>query len=263
VLYGLSIRGQRDQFLLSFWHDYFPDYAHPLSALLWLPRRLWEMYCYLQMQSGGLLLILAIAGAFWLYRSSRRALMLSLVGPLALAILAAAVLQYPFGAKRVSLFLAPFALLLSAAGLDLLRRGVAMPWRRLWWVPALLAVATEVYPQGVMLIHPKQQSYIRPAVEYLRAHRQAGEPIYVVGRYTTTFRVYWGACDGQIHLNYDLHVPIDAPRFWAIQGYDNGEGPGEPVLSESVVDSSSSLRTPGSFVALYRTPEDSPATPSR
>src|SRR5208282_4087755 len=61
VLYKYSIRVQRDQFLLDFWHDYFPPYAHPLAAVAWLPKRLWEMYCYLQMPSGGLLLIVAMA----------------------------------------------------------------------------------------------------------------------------------------------------------------------------------------------------------
>jgi hypothetical protein len=254
VLWLFPIRGQRDEFLVHYWRQYFPDYSHPLRATMWLPQRLWEMFCYIHQPMGGLLLPVAFIGAIWLYKTRRAPLVLALAGPIALAVFAAATLQYPFGPKRVTFYLIPSELLLAAAGLEAIRQQARYFGRLLWWVPAALAVANGLVHQSIMFAHPRPQSHLRPAVAYLRQHRKASEPIYVIGRGTTTFLVNWPEADARIHLDYDIARPIGDAAFWAIQGFDEKSTPAALRASDGTQaspDPNQTLQTPGSLVAFY------------
>jgi hypothetical protein len=116
----------------------------------------------------------------------------------------------------------------------------------------MLGLATGVYHEVRLVWSPKQRSYMRPAVEYLHRYRQPDEPVYLVGAYTPTFLVYWGEPDALIRLDYNLHVPIDTPRFWVIQGFEAGKPPGaQAARSKSLPDRTRELVTPGSSVTLY------------
>jgi 4-amino-4-deoxy-L-arabinose transferase-like glycosyltransferase len=253
ALYWLCIRAQRDEFLHEYWAEAFPDYSHPARAALWLPRRLWDMFTYLQVPTGLLLLPIALIGAISLVKGRRPGLLIALAGPIALAALAAAVGQYPFAAKRVSLYLFPSEYLLAAAGLRWIRAALRGRSRHLWAAPALICIAVGIGHEAHWLIAPRPQSYLRPAIAYLREYRRPDEPVYVIGHQGTTFVVYWGAPDAAIHLNVQRDAPLVDKRFWIIEGPEAMDGlhefahlgPGAHVLRR--------MRTYGSLVELCAT----------
>lgn len=256
VLYVFCIRAQQDQFLHAYWAEAFPDYAHPARALLWLPNRLWDQFAYLQQPTGVLLLPVAIMGAIFLCRT-RVGVFIALVGPIAAAALAAMAGFYPFAAKRVSLYLFPSEYLLAAAGLRWMHLSLRGRWRYAWMLPALIIIGVGLYEESRWLIAPRPQSYLRPAVTYLRSHRQANEPIYVIGRTTTTFLVYWGSTDAGIHLDVDPGASINEKRFWVIEKIDARDAKAR-TLAGATAKHLQEQRNEGSLVELCEVETPSP-----
>ena len=99
------------------------------------------------------------------------------------------------------------------------------------------------------MIAPQPQSYIRPAVAYLREHRKAQEPVYVIDRTTTTFLVYWGAPDSQIHLDVNSKAEVGDKRFWVIEKLETREGKPTLLIGASARHPYE-LRNKGSLVEL-------------
>jgi hypothetical protein len=110
------IHAQRDDRLLDCWSDMFPDWQHPGRVPGWLIVRTTEVFRYAYEPVGNVLIIAALVGIATLWRQGHRRLLVFLLAPLTLAVLAAMLGQYPYGASRVMVFATPAILLLMAAG---------------------------------------------------------------------------------------------------------------------------------------------------
>jgi hypothetical protein len=124
----------------------------------------------------GVFVGVAIVGIIGLWRQ-RRDVALLLVGPLAVAMIAAAAHQYPFRG-RLMFYLVPALLLTIAAGAEVIRRvlglihpalgGVAMA---VLLVPAVVALAKDPPPYEI--------EHHRDMYAYLQRKRQPGDVVYI------------------------------------------------------------------------------------
>jgi hypothetical protein len=125
-----------------------------------------------------LALLCAVVGAIGLLRRNRTQLAM-LVAPLALLFAASAARVYPI-LERTELFLAPVVALLVAEGVAQVARW-APPRARPAAVLAL-AVAIGAGPLWLAadrLVQPRTTEEIRPVLEFVRDHWQAGDTLYV------------------------------------------------------------------------------------
>jgi hypothetical protein len=113
-----------------------------------------------------------------------------LVAPAALCLLAACLKKYPFDG-RLLLFLAPSALLLMGPGAARL----AGPCRRRFFRATGLVLVTCLYvPTAYDAVRsalpPYGKEEIRPVLQYIRAHEQPGDLVYVHWGAGPAFRYY-------------------------------------------------------------------------
>jgi len=222
--------------LVTYWAQDFPDFAGPLSFLLWLGQAFcrylgyflgdWGRYFGPPLLLAGLLALRAQGGgralAYW-------------SGPLLLALGAAALHRYPFmahyGGNRLMLFSAPLLYLLTAAGMA--AAFTALWRRRLGWLAlgltALLVAA--LHPLEVIQenLHPSpNREEIRPLVAELARQRQPGDRVYVYYHAISPFKYYYqgpleGVCWGKSCVETDLAVAApDVPRprrLWLIASH--------------------------------------------
>ena len=250
ALYVLSIRHQEVGDLYAYWADRFPDWQRPWMLPLWLIRMLIGLCRYPYEFGGEAVFALALAGAWGMWRDGRRELLGVLLAPVGLTLLAALVGRYPFGGSRVTLFLAPAMFVLAGYGLQwLLARA---PHGGFWRGPVIAVPVILVVIGGALaawyLAFPRNRGHIRPAVEFIRAHRTPGEPIYVIGE-EESFLCYWRD-PGQL-------LPIDAAdapkvrdeRFWIVSA--TGNEPDARKVQSAAMRTADALGAPRRTIA-YR-----------
>lgn len=225
VLHHVVLRRQANPWLFEYWSADLADYSRPSQIPLFIIRetyRLCEVPCR---AVGPLTLLLVLAGGWFLWRSHRRTLLGMLVGPILMTILAACLRQYPYHGGRVTVFLLPCVMILMAFGLQ---AAMSLPGTlgRLWWLPGLPMLLIGVGEAGPHVVDPMSRSHIRPAVQYIQAHRQSGEAIYLIGegRQPTTPAIggdmlelycYWRHPEAPVHENMPADVSqIPYRRFW-------------------------------------------------
>lgn len=269
LLWWFSIRVQRDPYLDEFWAKGFADYSRPLRLPLWLADNLVELFSYALRPLGSLILVPLGFGVFDLWRSRRFDLLIALAGPFLLIVLAAFLHQYPLAAQRITMFLIPPAFLLAGHGLHAMRRLLPNLWNLLWWsLPAAIFIGLLIgcFAQ-LVLIHPRTQ--LRPAIDYLRAHRQPNEPVYVASEsFSATFLCYWPNPDPQIHLAPDPKLPqapIPDDHFWLLvriepRRPDRVQGLLNPP--NAVLDPATSFRATHEGCALHFIPRPAPPQPN-
>ncbi|MDF7813862.1 glycosyltransferase family 39 protein [Hymenobacter sp. YC55] len=147
--------------------------------------------------------LLAGAGMLYFWRADKRYLVL-LAGSLLLVVAASALHRYPFY-ERMVVFLAPFVILLLAAGSEYLRHKSTFLRYAGYGLTVLLlagalknAVAQTLSPY---LLSGYKMSYYRDALQFVRQHYRAGDGVYV----------YWNAAAG-----YTFYKAADALPFSAV-----------------------------------------------
>jgi hypothetical protein len=198
-LYVTSIRPQSgSQYLHSFWSDHFVPWSQPLRIPLWLGEMSWELLTSILQPHdwlGWVIPPLMIAGVILWWNGPKRMGLALCAAPILACLAAAATGQYPFGGKRVHLFLLPGVVLMTAAGLDWLRRQ-RPHWRgQATAILFVLLIIPSLLNDGVHLFAPRLRSHLRPVVEYVRSRRQPGEPIYV-GKHLGELLWYWPQAPG-------------------------------------------------------------------
>ena len=191
LLYGFSLRTLSSNVaLLEYWQGAFAPFGQP-ELLAWLGS---SLAAYLRdvvgVTADGIGGWLALLGFASLLRS-RPGLAVTLAGPLLIALAASGFGVYPF-TGRLLLFSVPATLLLIAAGIDGLASLAAAATARAASSDAgvvarriaeiMLAVALLVAPSSVAIArfeNPRNSEALRPALEYLLAHRQPSDGIYV------------------------------------------------------------------------------------
>ena len=130
--------------------------------------------------AGGWVLCLSSAGVYWLYQNGKAEVAGFCLAPIALTAIAAFARQYPFGGSRLTIFLIPSLLLLSAAGIAFVLDVLPADVRSLGIAAAVPLLAMGLGSQGYRLA-TRYRSHIRPAVEYVQAHRKPGDAVYNAG----------------------------------------------------------------------------------
>lgn len=175
-----SMTPSTKQFMTQFWSSGFlPWPASPVTDVRWLWKQLNELFSdrsLLRYQWPAPYLVLAALGVAALWRA-RRVHALLVVGPLAMALIAAIAHQYPLYG-RVNLYLVPILLLAVAAGAEQVRRTsgrYSPPLGSAAMFACLIApVATVVATPPPFVI----ENY-RPLYSHLLDNRRAGDSVYV------------------------------------------------------------------------------------
>jgi 4-amino-4-deoxy-L-arabinose transferase-like glycosyltransferase len=136
-----------------------------------------------------LMLFVLGAGIGPLWRGNR-ALCVVLVVVLAEVLLAGALRLWPFGNIRHSTFLIPIVLVIAGLGLSrlVLQLGRSLP--SMFLIASLLVLPT-VRAAKVTLWTPTADEHIRPVFDYIRAHREPGDAMFVYYFARDAFEFYW------------------------------------------------------------------------
>jgi hypothetical protein len=244
-LYFLSIRHEHDKYLYEFWAEGFPPLHHVARIPLWFVGQLGELAQQPFRAVWMLVAVLEALGAAWLF-SRDRLLFWACLGPVLLTVVAAFLGQYPFSPSRLTLFMMPGMLLVCAAGGALLSDRLPAAARILALVLPAIVLIFAVCAALVRGFHPIFRSHIRPAVEYVRAHRQPGDALIVTGqrvagapedeptRHLELF-CYWRHPDPPVYVVFPPPGDMPAGRFWIIYPYSPRKGTDfiRPVLEQA------------------------------
>jgi hypothetical protein len=214
AIYFLSMRYQQSPHLFEFWIDYFPDYRHPARIPVWLFKQIYGLFNYPYHPFGVIMLGLAVFG---LVRRGMTQLAAICLLPIGLTLVAAMLHLYPFGGARVDFFLVPGVLLLAGMGLPSERpqRAVAAA------APMLLSGLIQA---GFHLYQPRCDSHLRPALEFVKEHYQAGDTIVLTGGATwPVFYTYWPEPPGRVIVLSDRESVLVSGRFWCLCEFAPGE----------------------------------------
>lgn len=249
----------------EFWRvrgSFFPWPLRKPSEALWLWDRILELFAaptVLRYRWPALYTILVVLGLIVLWRRSRFGALV-LLGPFAVAVLAAVAQQFPLK-TRVALYLLPILVLAAAEGAEWLRRqasrlhpvagGIVMA--ALFAVPAL-AFARRPPPYWV--------EDHKSALAFFREHRRPGDAVFVfayeieaVERYGAKYGLASGeyeigGCsseDGRVFLR-DVDHYRGRPRVWLLDG--------------SVPNLNAARTTLEKYLATIGTPGESISVPS-
>jgi hypothetical protein len=244
ALYFLSIRHEHDKYLYEFWAEGFPPLHHALRIPLWFVGQLAELSQQPFRAIWPLVAILEVIGAAWLVRRDRE-LFWACLGPVLVTVGAAFLNQYPFSPSRLTLFMMPGMLLVCAAGGALLWDRLSGSARMLGLVLPAIVFVYGISASVTRVIHPLFRSHIRPAVEYVRSHRQPGDALIVTGqrvsgapedeptRHLELF-CYWRHPEPPVYVVFPPPGGIPAGRFWLIYPYSPRKGTEfiQPVLDQ-------------------------------
>jgi hypothetical protein len=203
--------------------------------------------------------LLAVLGFVSLWRQ-RRDVALLLLGPLLVTLAAAVAQQYPFRA-RVVLFLLPTFLLSAAASIAWIADWIAKRNPALAGAAVVVALIPPI-ASSVIRPPPYTTEQFKPVLAYVRAHRQAGDRIYVysnayegVARYARLYGLEPGSyvngtcADSGFRSYYeDVDRFRGAPRVW--------------VVSSSVPDFAPARRALSMYLETIGTRKDSLNLPS-
>ena len=234
ALYFLSIRHEHDKYLYEFWAEGFPPLEHVVRIPLWFVGQLWELSQQPFRPLWYLVAMLELLGAAWLFVRDRQ-LLWACLGPVLLTIAAAFLHQYPFSPSRLTLFMMPGMLLLCAAGAGMLRDHLPAPAKQLWPVIPAIVLVYGLCASLVRAVDPVFRSHIRPAVEYVRAHRRPGELLIVTGQRLPgvpedeptrhlEFFCYWRHPEAPVAVVFPPPQAIPPGRFWIVYPFSPRKG---------------------------------------
>lgn len=235
ALYLLSIRHQHTRWMHEGWLGDFADWSRPAGIPRWAFAHFYDLCSIVHRSFGGLTLAMIVLGAAGLITTRRADLLVILIGPVVLTLMAALAQQYPFNGSRVTLFLLPQLLLLAAAGCEFTARLLPSPWAGFWWALPLVLLIVGVTGAVSRFAHPLVRSQIRPAVEYVREHRQEGEALYITGTSShgridpegregrhLELLCYWRHPPEPFHSLWPGAANIPEHRFWVVYAFDAG-----------------------------------------
>jgi hypothetical protein len=230
LLAKLVLANPRDHYLNEFWASQFVDLAHPAK---WFARSMFELGDYPFASLGVVVLVLAALGMFVLRGQGRQTFVGAALATLLLALVASGLRIYPFGGSRVTLYLLPPLFLLAGAGTQAWRNHGHAWLRGVWWVLPASLVALAVGNCALHAIRPGARSNIRPVVQWVSAHRQSDEMIFLAGGgvlpqtrvsgRNVEFLCYWPGDEENIVRQMIPPEEIKARRFWVVYSLISSE----------------------------------------
>ncbi|MGL5835071.1 MAG: glycosyltransferase family 39 protein [Waterburya sp.] len=198
--------------LSSSWADRYPD---SFLDLVWLLDALAKFFYHPMGFLGitdGIGMFAFIVGCVAWYRH-HRTIFFALIAPFVANIIAAYLHQYPFQ-DRLTLFLAPFGMMIVAEGIVLMLRYSHQLFRgtssKVSWLMGLLGIISlstlvifAIYRAGTLMVKPELKQEVRPVLEYVAAQNQPGDKVYVYKESDQAF-LYYSRLNNYDHLNYTL-----------------------------------------------------------
>ncbi|NJO10113.1 MAG: hypothetical protein HC873_11180 [Leptolyngbyaceae cyanobacterium SL_1_1] len=225
VLYGTVIRqALNNADLVNSWGERYPE---SWFDIVWVLDALGQFF-YRPLGFLGftdaIAMVVFVCGCVCLYRRDREQLAL-LNAPLLITLAASYLHKYPFRGRLV-LFLAPFALLIVAEGLTFCLEQIAHR-RRYRAVLAIVAlVALLVFPvgrMGVKVVLPQRFlfDHIRPVLDYMQAHWQTGDRLYVLPSPQQQFLYYRQRYDFPPQATLLSPYPVPSNRSLSAEELDH------------------------------------------
>jgi hypothetical protein len=175
------LRNQADSQMWKLWAPALANWHHPLGIPLWLVNRSLQLFAY---PLGGLsnLLPLALLGTAAMAWRRNWSMLLGLAGPIGVLMIASLARLYPLTGQRVTMFVAPFELMLATAGLVAMAQ-FSSPSGSHWWQRAAIALAIYILavPAVLALRHlarPQSKGNLRQMTQIVAARRSSGEGVY-------------------------------------------------------------------------------------
>lgn len=224
LLYLLTVRGHSD-YLDNYWREHFADWHRPLFVPVWILQEVYRLCDHPYRSFGWLVLPAAVLGCVFLYRTRRANVLVACMAPVALCLVAALAQKYPFTGERITIFLAPALFILVGAATEALY--VTPGVRRFWALLPLPMIVYGLVFASIHLVRPQARSAIRPVVAYLRAHRQPGEAICLVGEGTSEnarwvsgrnleLLCYWPDVPQPVYRKLNDLGDVREDRFWIV-----------------------------------------------
>lgn len=176
VLVTGPVAAQRCADMDSCWVRQFPDWQRPWSVPFWIMTSIFEAirYCFLPL--GQPLSLLALAGGIRLWRNGQRAAVIVLAVPFGLALVAALLGKYPFGAVRVIAYSTPALAILIAAGI-----GPVLAWLRARNRPTAAALLLLLFAPAALsafrAVEPWARADCAAAAGHVLTNLQPGDAI--------------------------------------------------------------------------------------
>jgi len=232
AVYFLVVRHQANPDLVAYWAQDFPDFSGPVAFIIWLVGALGRYLHFFFWKYGhiwGPPLLFIGLGAFW--RQGRFRSLVYFLGPLLLALAAAALHRYPFmahyGGSRLMLFSAPALYLTVANGV---MATLTLLWRRPWR-PAALVFGCFL----VLMLNPltlirenyrttSNRAEIKPLVTFLESHLKPRDRVYVYYHAIYPFKYYFRGnldqvCWGKSCVEKDLSLSQPPRRLWLLAAH--------------------------------------------
>jgi hypothetical protein len=171
LLYFGPIQTQRNAAMDECWTLHFPEWSRPWTLPVWTVASTAEVFRYCFLPIGYLLAPIAFIGTVTIWRSEQRGMLTLLLGPLALAWLAACLHGYPYGGSRLEVFALPGLAILVAVGAE--KAVLWLPVRRRLGRNLLYACLLLPVMAGVgSIVFPWPRAGVAAASSYIQARCQ-------------------------------------------------------------------------------------------
>jgi hypothetical protein len=185
--------------LSSSWAGRYPD---SFIDIMWLLDALAKFFYHPMGFLGitdGIGILAFIVGCVAWYRHNQ-GIFFALIAPFVATIVAAYLHQYPFQ-DRLTLFLAPFGMMIVAEGIIFLLSPIKKINRgessRLAWLMFSLGIISlgaltipPIYRASTLLVKPELKQEVRPVLEYVAEQNQPGDKVYVYAESNLAFTYY-------------------------------------------------------------------------
>jgi hypothetical protein len=218
AMYLLSLRDLGgNQTLEKSWAKkgtFMPLPPRSLADLEWFPASFVKMFSNpFGMPFPVIAAIVFITGCVALLLKNRTRLLV-FITPILLTALASGFRKYPFG-RRLLLFLIPAALVVIAAGVEYVARKKPPYSLAAGWAIAALLLIQPVGGATSNMLRPRDN--VRPVMDYVRAHFQPGDVIYVYHHQRQSFQYYakrYGFNEGDYVLGVDARDESKKRADW-------------------------------------------------
>lgn len=233
---------QQNTSLMEYWLDAYIDFRHPLTIPWWLIRHLNGLCDYALPATGPLVFVGCVFGITRLWTGGRdaptqqeaqphnRQLLWILAGPVAMALVPAALHRYPFDGARLTVYLTPCVILLTVIGFKAVADVLTPRIRQVALLPVIVFLAAAVYWCGLHLVVPRTRGHLRPIAAIVASQAQPTDTIYCLDR--LAFLCYWPGDPSRVKETIDRADQIPTQRFWIIWpfAHEHGRIKPEPAL---------------------------------
>lgn len=178
--------------LVSFWKGAFmPFPPRAISDVEWFIRNFFAVFSTtLSLSLKGIGALVFIIGCITMFLNKKRAFFM-LISPLFFCLAASGFHKYPF-AGHMLLFAVPALLLFIGEGTEEVRAKTINSSPVIGATLIILLFSFPLYRAGYNFIKPYTRTIIKPAMNYMKEHKQKGDTIYVYHGAANTFKYYAG-----------------------------------------------------------------------